>query len=100
MFGKKTGFGTVGSIRHIAGMYAQRSDDISGAFLFQRRSSRLKFDREIALPAGECGRRGAKINTLVNGKICIGIDVVLFEDIFKYHFRHTAASSAQYIGSF
>ena len=70
--------GAEGGVRHIAGIYAKGSDDITGSFLLQGRRARLEFDSKIPLAAGKRRGSGAKINALVDVHIHSGIQVILF----------------------
>ena len=50
---------------------------------------------KISLTAGKGGSGRTEINGLVDRKIGFRIDVILFQNVFKYHFRHTAGASAE-----
>lgn len=58
------------------------------------------FYRVVSLPAGERGGGGAEINRLVDSKVGGRIDIVIFQNIFEDHFRHTACPPAEYRAAF
>lgn len=70
---------------------------MTGSFFFQGSGAWFKFHSEVTLSSGKSGSSGAEINTLVNVHILLWIKTVLFQDIFKYHFRHAAGAPAQNI---
>ena len=91
------GFCAVRSIRHISGLHPKRSNHMTGSLLFQSCSRRLKLYCKIrrVIPCKSCCRR-TEINTLINGKILLRVKSVLFQNILKNHFRHTAFSSPKH----
>ena len=93
---------TVGRVGHVAGSFAERGNHIAFALLLQSGGSRFKFHCVISRRtiSGKGGSGRAKIDALVNGQVRSRINAILFQNIFKYHFRHTACPAAIYIGSF
>ena len=100
IFLQKAFLGTVRRVWHITGIHAAGSHHIAGSLLLQRSSGRLEFHAELSLSSGKGCRRGAKINASVNVHIFLRIQSVLFQNVFKYHFRHAACPAAQDIFSF
>ena len=95
-----TCFGTIGGVWDIAGINAERSNDITGIFRFKGSSARFKFDGIVCLPTGKCSSGWTEINTLVDRKILLWINSVFFQNVFKDHFRHATFSSAKNVFSF
>ena len=96
-----TGLCTVGSVWNIAGIYSERSNNISCAFFFQCSRRRLKFYGKICRSiARKSRRRGTEINALVDGQVFLRIQSVFTENVFKDHFRHAALATAENFLSF
>ena len=90
------GFGTVGGIRHIAGVNTKGCYDIPSALLFKSSSRRLKFYSEICrIISCKSSRSSAEVNALVNRQIFLRVKAILLQNIFKYHFRHATFASAK-----
>lgn len=91
------GFGAEGRVGYVAGILAKRRNNIAVPLFLQSGGGWLEFNGVLSLSAREgcCG--GAKINALINFQIGFRIDAVLFQDVFKYHFRHAACRSLHHV---
>ena len=92
--------GAEGGVGNIAGIFSKGSYYIAVAFGFKGGGVRFEFNGKIPLTPRKSRCRGAKINALVNGQICLGINIVFRKNKFKYHFGHTAGPAAKYGGAF
>ena len=90
IFFEITAAGTVGGVGDIAGFHAEGVHHIAFSFFFQGGGPRLKLHREISGSAGKSSGRGAKVDALVDGKICGRVEPFLLQDILKHHLRHAA----------
>ena len=87
-------FGAVGGVGNVAGVFTQRSCYVSISFQLKSRGVRFEFYGIVCIAGWECSSSQAETDALVDGEVGKWVDAVLFQNILKDKFRHSAFAAA------